>query len=448
MDVARAVKHSLDRLFAIVLLVLASPLLLLLALAIRIESPGSVVFLQERIGRGGRPFTIFKFRTMRNGTEKEGLGAATAADDERITKVGSWLRRTGLDELPQLLNIALGEMSFVGPRPTLRHQVEAYTPRQRRRLLFRPGLTGWAQIHGRNALTWPDRIELDLHYIRHYSLWLDLVILWRTLRVVLSGEGAYAACGANDDYGAATATPAAAAAASRVDTPGDSGVPPLVVVGAGGHARVVIDAIEKQGSYRVAGVLDDAPGNAGRTVMGYAVLGGREVAGTAAVPARAVVAIGSPAGRSAWLAHLAALGYELPVVVHPHAQVGRDVELGAGTVLLAGAIVNSGARLGQGVIVNTSASVDHDCRLGDVVHIAPGARLAGNVSVGERSHVGIGACVIQGVQIGADAVIGAGAAVVGPIPAGATAVGVPARVLHGHDTTATAAAARASAPRP
>lgn len=157
---------------------------LLCALAVKVTSRGPVLFLQERVGMGGRPFTVFKFRTMVAGDNP------IFPDASRITTAGKWLRRFSLDELPQLLNVWRGEMSIVGPRPTLAYQVERYTESQRHRLDVRPGLTGLAQVNGRNALAWEERIELDLEYVRTQSLLVDLRIIGRTLWVMLSGEGA------------------------------------------------------------------------------------------------------------------------------------------------------------------------------------------------------------------------------------------------------------------
>jgi sugar O-acyltransferase (sialic acid O-acetyltransferase NeuD family) len=208
-----------------------------------------------------------------------------------------------------------------------------------------------------------------------------------------------------------------------------AGLLPLLIVGAGGHARVLIDIAEKQGRYRVAGLIDEQAHLAGTSLMGYPVLGGSDLLHREDVPAHAIVAIGAPEARAAWQEHLEALGFQMAVLVHPSAQVARDVGLGAGTVLMAGSAVNPGSRLGRGVILNTGASVDHDCQVGDFVHVAPGARLAGGVRVGARAHLGIGCCVIQNVSIGAGAVVGAGAAVVRPVPAGVTVVGVPARPI-------------------
>ncbi len=170
---------------------LSAPLVALLALAVRLESPGEPIYTQTRVGRDGELFAIYKLRTMIHGAEFRGAGLAISAGDARITRLGRLLRRTSLDELPNLWNVARGEMSVVGPRPTLTSQVDAYTPRQRGRLAVKPGITGWAQVNGRASLPWPERIELDLWYVEHRSLALDLEILKRTLRSVLSGGGIY-----------------------------------------------------------------------------------------------------------------------------------------------------------------------------------------------------------------------------------------------------------------
>ena len=172
-------------------LALSSPLLALAMLAVRIESPGPVLYSQRRAGRDGRPFEVLKLRTMVDGAEHIGAGLAVNADDPRVTRVGAFLRRTSLDELPNLVNVLRGEMSLIGPRPTLPVQVAQYTDRQRGRLAIKPGITGWAQVNGRASLPWAERIELDLYYIEHRSLGLDLRILGRTLAMVLGGSGLY-----------------------------------------------------------------------------------------------------------------------------------------------------------------------------------------------------------------------------------------------------------------
>ena len=179
--------RALDLAGAGVGLALASPVLAAAALAIKLEDGGPVLYRQRRVGHEGRDFDLLKLRTMVVGAETKGAGWAVNEGDPRITKVGRLLRRLSLDELPQLWNVVRGDMSLIGPRPTLRYQVDQYTPRQRRRLEIRPGLTGWAQVNGRTKLPWDKRIELDLWYVENRSTWLDLKILARTPRALFTG---------------------------------------------------------------------------------------------------------------------------------------------------------------------------------------------------------------------------------------------------------------------
>ena len=185
------IKRALDIIISAPLTILTAPLVALLAVAVRIESRGDAIYRQVRVGQDGRLFEIYKLRTMVSGAEFTGAGLAIASGDSRITRLGTLLRRYSLDELPNLWNVLRGEMSIVGPRPTLKGQVDQYTPRQRGRLAVKPGITGWAQINGRASLPWPERIELDLWYVAHRSLALDLRILARTLGQVARGSGIY-----------------------------------------------------------------------------------------------------------------------------------------------------------------------------------------------------------------------------------------------------------------
>jgi lipopolysaccharide/colanic/teichoic acid biosynthesis glycosyltransferase len=189
--VTGVIRRALDIAVSTFALVLTSPLLALAALAVRLESRGHPIYRQRRVGRDGRQFDVLKLRTMVDGAEGMGAGLAVNENDSRITRVGAFLRRTSLDELPNLLNVLHGDMSLIGPRPTIPVQVEQYTARQRERLAIKPGITGWAQVNGRASLPWAERIELDLFYIAHRSLLLDLRILWRTVTMVLAGSDLY-----------------------------------------------------------------------------------------------------------------------------------------------------------------------------------------------------------------------------------------------------------------
>jgi len=185
------IARTVDILVAALVLALTAPLLALAAVAIKLTSRGAVLYRQPRAGLHGEVFNVIKLRTMVAGAEFIGAGMAVDAGDQRITRVGALLRRTSIDELPNLVNVLRGEMSLIGPRPTLPSQVEAYDARQRRRLDVKPGITGWAQVNGRASLPWSERIELDIHYVEHRTLRLDALIVIRTLRMLATGGGLY-----------------------------------------------------------------------------------------------------------------------------------------------------------------------------------------------------------------------------------------------------------------
>jgi len=183
--------RALDLVVASLALAVTAPLLAAAAVMIKLESRGPVFYRQRRVGLRGAPFELWKLRTMVPGAETMGAGIYVLEGDTRITRTGRLLRRFSLDELPNLVNVLRGEMAIVGPRPTVQEQVDRYTDRQRRRLEVKPGITGWAQVNGRASLPWPERIELDVWYVEHRSLRLDLRILGRTARMLATGHGLY-----------------------------------------------------------------------------------------------------------------------------------------------------------------------------------------------------------------------------------------------------------------
>ena len=179
----RFVKRALDIVVACVALVIAGPLMLATAAIVRLTLGSPVLFRQQRPGRGGQPFTILKFRTMRD------LGDGSIPDDTRMTTVGRWLRSLSLDELPEFFNVLKGDMSLVGPRPLLMQYLARYTPEQARRHDVRPGITGWAQVNGRNAVSWEEKFRLDVWYVDHCSLRVDLLVVWKTLGALATRRG-------------------------------------------------------------------------------------------------------------------------------------------------------------------------------------------------------------------------------------------------------------------
>lgn len=186
-----ACKRVMDIMVSGIGLIVASPILLLTAVLIKIDSPGSVLFLQERLGKDGKVFKIAKFRSMRVGAEHTGSGVYSGKNDDRVTKIGRFIRATSIDELPQLYNILKGEMSLIGPRPPLTYHpwtIDKYTEEQRHMFDVRPGITGWAQVHGRKDVEWHRRIELNVWYVRHISFWLDVKIFFMTIIKVLRND--------------------------------------------------------------------------------------------------------------------------------------------------------------------------------------------------------------------------------------------------------------------
>jgi lipopolysaccharide/colanic/teichoic acid biosynthesis glycosyltransferase len=185
-------KEIFDKIFSFLALVVLLPIFLIVAILIKIDSKGFVFFLQERVGKDGKIFKVFKFRTMTVDAPEKTKGRYIEKSNPYVTRIGKFLRRFGIDELPQLINVLKGEMSLVGPRPTLPYQVAKYDEFQKRRLLIKPGITSWALVNGRNKLTWPEKIKLDVWYIENWSSWLDIKILFKTVWVVAKGEGLYA----------------------------------------------------------------------------------------------------------------------------------------------------------------------------------------------------------------------------------------------------------------
>jgi len=180
------IKRVADIVAAFLILLMLAPLLLILAVLIRIKLGSPVLFCQQRPGRHGKPFVMYKFRTMVNATDSQGL---LLSDEERLIPFGRMLRRTSIDELPELINVLKGEMSLVGPRPLLMEYLPLYSPEQARRHEVRPGITGWAQVNGRNAISWEEKFKLDVWYVDNQSFWLDIKILWMTVVKVFKREG-------------------------------------------------------------------------------------------------------------------------------------------------------------------------------------------------------------------------------------------------------------------
>lgn len=390
------------------------PLLVLLAVLVRWRLGAPVLFQQQRPGLGGRLFTMYKFRTM---TDQRDASGNLLPDEYRLTTFGKFLRSASLDELPELWNVLRGEMSLVGPRPLLSKYLELYTTCQARRHEVPPGITGWAQVNGRNALEWEKKFELDVWYVDHCGFWLDVRILLYSVIAVAARRDVQAADHATSPEFLGTPCTEAPLTAA----PQDGGI---IVIGGGGHAKVVIATLQACG-HQVVAVFDDNPQLWGQTIANVPIEGplDRLLAGP---PGRAVIAVGDNRIRRELAARLRMNWIS---VVHPTAHVDHSVKIGEGSVVFAGAIVQPGATVGQHVIINTLSSVDHDCSLGDFSHVGPGSHLAGDVEVKTGVFLGAGSVVIPGKMIGDNTIVGAGTVVIRDLPADVVAVGSPARIL-------------------
>lgn len=393
------VKPILDFILALIGFILLLPVFLCITILLFFANQGKPFFIQRRPGFNGDIFSIIKFKTMNDRKDKKGN---LLSDAERLTAVGRFVRKTSLDEIPQLLNVLKGDMSLVGPRPLLTQYMHLYSPYQNRRHEVKPGITGWAQINGRNAIDWETKFELDVFYVEHISFGLDLKILLKTVKKILIKEGINA-------QNSATIEPF-------------SGTTSVYVFGAGGHGKVVLDVLLSENKYVIKGILDDAPQSDSLFEIPIKKNFNRKK-----LQARnCIVAIGDNAIRKRIVT---TLDTNFIMTIHPNAIVSKFAKIGPGTQIMAAAVVNPAAVIGNHCIINTGAIVEHDCKLEDYVHVAPNACLGGNVTVGEKTLVGIGATIIPNVKIGKNVSIGAGTVVLQDVPDNAVVVGVPARII-------------------
>lgn len=392
-------KPLLDIISASLGLILLSPLFVAATIALSFANQGKPFFFQKRPGKNGKIFTIIKFKTMNDKKDADGI---LLSDEIRLTTIGKFVRKTSLDEIPQLLNVLKGDMSIIGPRPLLPNYLHLYSPFQNRRHEVKPGITGWAQINGRNAISWDQKFELDVYYVSHISLFLDIKILFKTVLKVVKSEGINA-------QDAATIEPF-------------SGNTKLLVIGAGGHAKVVVDCIEEENKYQITTILDDAPP---AYFIGQYQVELREL-NYEFQSLNAIIAIGNPMHRKKIANQLKS---NFVMTIHPSAVVSKHAKIGEGCQVFATAVINAVATIGKHCIINTGAIIEHDCVLEDFVHVAPNATLGGGVRVGESSHIGMGASILQNITIGKNVTIGAGAVVTKDIPDNCTAVGIPAKQI-------------------
>lgn len=397
------IKPCCDRFFAFLLLLLFSPIIALCAILVRAQLGTPVFFTQERPGRNGKIFTIYKLRTMSNARDEKG---ELLPDSMRLCSIGSFMRKASLDELPQLYNVLRGEMSFVGPRPLLPSYLPLYTRREQRRHDVLPGITGLAQVSGRNAISWEDKLRLDVEYVERMSFGLDCEILLRTIAKVFLRQGITSE---GEVSGAAFLGSKWRAA----------------LYGAGGHAKVVAEIAELCG-YEICAVIDT---DTSKSLLGLQAISEEEFLARPNHIRTILLGIGNNTARRDILSRMQNHGLSFPALTHPSAVVSPNATIDDGAIVMVHAVVNPSAHIGIGAIINTASVIEHDNNIGAFAHVSPNATLAGAVCVGECAHIGAGSVVKERITIGAGAVVGAGAVCVHDVESGAVVVGNPAKPL-------------------
>jgi sugar O-acyltransferase (sialic acid O-acetyltransferase NeuD family) len=393
------IKFLLDFIAALIGIVLLSPVFVGITILLFFANQGKPFFIQRRPGKNCKVFRIIKFKTM---NDKKDANGNLLSDAERLTAIGNFVRKTSLDEIPQLLNVLKFDMSIIGPRPLLTDYVHLYNEFQNQRHNVKPGITGWAQVNGRNAISWEKKFELDVYYVNNISFWLDMKILFLTIKKVIKSEGI-------SSENVATIEPF-------------SIQPDVYLYGAGGHCKVVLDILLSDNRYNVKLILDDAPLD--NIMLGVSVTNNFNK--EEFLDKNCIITIGNNQIRKNIANSFKA---NFIMTIHSNAIISKFAKVGNGTQIMPAAVVNSDAVIGEHCIINSGAIIEHDCILGDYVHISPNATLGGNVTIGELSQVGIGATIIQNITIGRNVMIGAGAVIIKDIPDNAIVVGVPGKVV-------------------
>lgn len=349
-------------------------------------------------------------------TDERGKDNELLPDNMRLTSTGKWIRKLSLDELPQLFNVLKGELSLVGPRPLLMEYLPLYSKQQIRRHEVKPGITGWAQVNGRNAISWEDKFTLDVWYVDNKTFILDLKILFLTFIKVFQREG----INQEDHVTVEKFT-------GNLEQ-GELEMEHIVLIGAGGHSKVIQDIINKSKDMKLSAIVDDVYNE---TIIKDSITYGpihflNEININ---DFKFCIAIGNNRIRNKLFTSLNIPLDRYTTFIHPSAIISPSAKIGNGTVIMPGAVINSDVDIGIHCIINTCAVIEHDNFISNYAHISPNATLAGTVKIGEGTQVGAGATIIQGKSIGDWSTIGAGAVVIENVIDNVTVVGVPAKVI-------------------
>ena len=409
----RFLKPLLDFFIAFTALLVLSPLLIPITLLLALANRGKPFFFQQRPGRNEQLFNIIKFKTMTDERDSKG---ALLSDEKRLTAVGSFVRKTSIDELPQLWNVLKGEMSLIGPRPFLPAYLPLYNDYQKKRHEVKPGITGWAQVNGRNAINWDEKFEFDVWYVENISFFLDLKIIFKTIKKVVISEGINTA-------NMATTEPFNGNNYELMEK--------IILFGASDYCRYTIDIIEQEGKYEIAGILDKNL-SVGEKFAGYKILGYLDDLQKLIQDLQligGVIAIGDNFTRKKVKQEIVkkVINFSFVNAIHPSVIIGKEVNIGEGCVFMAGVIVNNNCTIGEHCFLATKSSLDHDSTIGDFSSMSPGATTGGRVKIGSCTAIGIGASILHYKRIGNYCVIGGNSLVNKDIEDYYLAFGVPAK---------------------
>lgn len=411
------IKRIIDCILSIAAIVILFPLLIIVSILVYSKLGSPIFFTQDRVGRYGKIFKMIKFRSMLNSTDKNG---ELLTDSTRLTSFGRFLRGTSIDELPELINVIKGDMSLIGPRPLLVEYITRYNERQFKRHDVPPGLSGWAQINGRNLISWEKKFELDVWYVENWSLLLDIKIMLMTFSKVLKKSGI------NHDDNVTMEE------FMGVEDKGKQ-MKDIVIIGAGGFAREVAWLIEdinsKNNLWNLIGYIDENLNNKGKLLNGYEVLGDFTDLKVKDKEIYYICAVGNTLTRKELSIKSEIIGLKPAILIHPSAMISKHVEIGEGTIICCSNIITVNVQIGKHVIVNLDCTIGHDVIIEDFVTILPSVNVSGAVMLEEGCNIGTGAAIVQCIRIGKSSIIGAGATVVKDIPDNCTAVGVPAKVV-------------------
>lgn len=400
-------KRIFDFTISLFLLVILVPFFVITAILIRKMIGTPVLFRQSRPGMNGKLFDIYKFRSM--SIERDTKGELHL-DEVRLTRLGQLMRKFSVDELPQLWNVLKGDMSFVGPRPLLIEYLPLYSPCQARRHAVRPGITGWAQVNGRNAISWEQKFDYDVWYVENQSFWLDIKILIMTILKVFKTEGI-------NKQGHVTMTKFEGSQSK------------IVIVGAGGHSKVIVDCVHSTPDNRVIAILDNLYTEVfhengiikGPIHTVYELLEQKNV--------RVIIGIGSNKIRKEIVDKLNLPNESYATVIHASAIISPNATIDVGTVVMPLVVVNTHASIGMHVILNSTAVIEHNSLVRDFVHISPGAILTGGTEVGIGTHIGTASSIIPSIKVGEWSTVGAGSVVISNLESNIVAAGVPAKIM-------------------